>query len=477
MLMIQALPLLALVVLLASGRAGPGLACLAAMILALPAASLALGTAAALPAFAVRSLAEGLWLAVVPVGIIAGGLLFHACVIDLRGTPPGSGDAPPAGGGGDSTGGSVADRLFTAAFLLGPFSETVTGFGVGTVFAVGAVRAAGIGGAAAAAIGLMAQPLIPWGGLGPGTAIGAALAGVDPQAMALRNALAVAPELLTLLALFWGWCRLAGVVVPWPARLRQALWLSAVAALLILLHFVLPWELCGMAATGPVLALRLLHAHPPRTAAGRSRAVALAAPYLLLVGLLLGLRLWTDPPSLHPFTGLPALPLNHAMVALWLAALALLALAGRGPRFAVHALRRARRPAIALLAFVVLARVLANAAVPTALAHALVAGFGTAAPFASPLMAAVAGFFAGTNVGSNSAMMPLQAALGHSAGLGPLVLPAVQNGTLALVISPQLVAVASSLAGPEVTPRAVWRIMWPVGIVAVVVGTVSVLIG
>ncbi len=467
MLLIQALPLLALVVLLASGRAGPPVACLVSMALALPAASAALGSPALLPGFALRSVVEGLWLAVVPVGIIAGGLVFHAGVVDLRAAP----DAAA------SDGQSVADRLFTAAFLLGPFSETVTGFGVGTVFAIGAVRATGIGGAAAAAIGLMAQPLIPWGGLGPGTAIGAALAGVDPQQMAMRNAVAVAPELLALLALFWGWCGLAGVRVSWATRGGQALWVASVGALLILLHRVLPWELCGMAATGPVLALRLLRAHPPRQRADWRRAGASAAPYLLLVTLLLGLRLWPNPPTLHPFAALPALPLTHAMVALWLAAGVLLGATGRGSGFALQALRRARRPALALLAFVVLARVLSNAGVPVALAGALVASFGAAAPFAAPLMAAVAGFFAGTNVGSNSAMMPLQAALGHSAGLGPLVLPAMQNGTLALVISPQLVAVASTLAGDSVTPRSVWRIMWPVGIIAIVVGTISILIG
>jgi lactate permease len=252
---------------------------------------------------------------------------------------------------------------------------------------------------------------------------------------------------------------------------------AAIGGMLIGCHYVFPWELCGMLATGTVLSARLLLANPPRDRTDWRRATLATGPYGLLAGLLLGSRLWRGAPALHPFEGLPALPLNHAMVALWLSAVALLLLAGRGPLFAVHTLRRARRPAVALLAFVVLARVLANAGIPVALAGSLVAAFGTAAPFAAPLMAAVAGFFAGTNVGSNSAMMPLQAALGHSAGLGPLVLPAVQNGTLALVISPQLVAVASSLAGREVTPASIWRIMWPIAIITVLVGTVSVLIG
>jgi lactate permease len=467
MLLIQTLPLLALVILLASGRAQAPISCAVAMLLALPAAWLDRKLQAGPGWFVGRSLAEGLWLAVVPVGIITGGLVFHAGVAALRAThDPAEAAAEP-----------LADRLFTASFLLGPFAETVTGFGVGTVFAVGAVRAMGVAGAPAAAIGLMAQALIPWGGLGPGSAIGAALAGVSPQAMTARNALALAPALLLLLPLFWWWCRLAGVAVPWRTRLAQSLWLAAVGGLLIVEHAVLPWELCGMMATGPVLAVRQLLARPPRGMAGWRRAMAAAAPYALLAALLLGSRLWRNPPSLTPFDGLPSLPLNHAMVAIWIAAAILLVAAGRGPARAMRAIGRARRPALALLGFVVLARVLANAGIPVALAAALVAGFGSAAPFASPLLAAVAGFFAGTNVGSNAAMMPLQAALGHAAGLGPAVLPAVQNGTLALVISPQMVTIASTLAGGEVTPGQVWRIMWPVAVITLVIGTAAILIG
>ena len=477
MLFIQALPLLALVALLATGRAGPVLSCTLALVLALPAAWLKLGGLGDLAAFSARSLAEGLWLALVPVGIISGGLVFHAGVHHQagdRGTPPV---------------GSVADRLFTAAFLLGPFTEAVTGFGVGTVFAVGAVRALGVAGAPAAAIGLMAQPIIPWGGLGPGTAIGAALAGIDPQALAARNAVLLAPSLLLLLPLFWWWCGLADISVAWPTRLRQAGWLAAVGLLLVLGHAVLPWQLCGMIATGLVLAVRLLAADPPRSTQAWRKAASSAAPYLLLAGLLLGSQLWRNPPAWLPFAGLPALPVNHAMVSIWLAALIMLMIGGRGPGMVMAALCKARRPALALLSFVVLARVLSNAGIPVALAGALVAGFGAAAPFAAPILAIVSGFFAGTNVGGNSAMMPLQAALGRASGLGVTVLPAVQNGTLALIISPQLVAVAAGItnsAGPtgavgasgkEVTPAMIWRIMWPVALIALMVGIASIVIG
>ncbi len=458
-LLIQALPLLALVALLGSGRATAITACLVALVLTLPAALMAIprevAGAAWLGDYAVRSLGEGVWLALPPVGIVLGGLLFQTA---------------SARAGGDGRGEDPVDTLFTGAFLLGGFTETVTGFGVGSVFALTAFRRVGVTGTVAAAIALFSQLLIPWGGLGPGTSVGAALAGVLPQAMASRNALMLAVELPLLLPLFWALCRKAGHPVPAAAKARQCGWLLAEGAILVLAHRLVAWEVCGLLATGSVLVVRLLIASPPRGAAGWRTALHQAAPYALLAGVLLGSRMWTDVPRLTPFPGLPALPLNHAMVGLWLVSLGLALARGGAGAAVIGVLRRGWRPAVALMLFVLLARFLVHAGVPQALAMALAGAFGSAAPFASPLLAGAAGFFAGSNVGSNSAMMPLQAELGRVAGLGPLVLPTVQNGTLFLLLSPQVCAIASGLAGDGATPRGIWRLSWPIFLIAIVVG-------
>lgn len=463
-LFLQALPLLALVALLGSGRAGVISACLIALLLSLPAVFIAMPNGAVplrfLAGFTQLSLTEGLWLAAIPVGIILGGLVFHEAA--------GSGTAA-------TTSANPVDVLFTGAFLLGGFTETVTGFGVGAVFAVAAFRSVGVTGVPAAGLALFSQMLIPWGGLGPGTAVGAALAGVDAQAMAARNAWILAAELPLLLPLFWHVCARAGHPVPARRRLGQLGWVLAEGALLVTAHHFVAWEVCGLLATGLTLAARLLWLAPPRGRDGWRHAIATAAPYLLLAGVLLGSRLWHDAPALAPLPGMPSLPLNHAVVGLWLVALGLVVWRGNA-RLVVAALLRGRRPALALVMFVLLARVLAHAGVPQALAGALAGAFGTAAPFASPLLAGIAGFLAGSNVGSNSAMMPLQAALGRMAGLGPVVLPAVQNGTLFLILSPQVCAIAGGLAGGGATPGRIWRLMWPVFPLALAVGLAAVAI-
>jgi len=94
---------------------------------------------------------------------------------------------------------------------------------------------------------------------------------------------------------------------------------------------------------------------------------------------------------------------------------------------ALGALGRARRPAATMLLYVVLGRWLAGSGVAAALAAALVAGKGMAAPFAVVPMGFLAGFVTGSNVGANASLMPVQAALGQALGWGPLVAPALHN--------------------------------------------------
>ncbi len=462
LLLIQIAPLLLLVVLLGVARRGPVLSCLAA-IAASMAAFLATHTAIELPGYALASLTQGAWLSVVPVGIVAAGLVFHAAVVG-REQP----DAAP---------GDVIDRVFTAAFLLGPFAETVTGFCVGAIFALGVMRRAGVPSVPAAAMSLLTLALIPWGGLGPGTAVGAAISGVPGQALGARNAWIVAAELPLLLMLFWHWSAAAGFGVPATKRLAQLGWVTAIGASLILWHHVAPWELCGVLATGPLLALRLLLANPPRDRAAWMRAGQSALPYLALTAALLSSRLWQNAPALQPFADLPPLPANHAMVAIILVALLVAALRPSPGRLIADAMARAWRPALALLMFVLLSRFLSNAGIPQALAHALADLFGTAAPYASPLLAGISAFFAGTNVGSNSTMMPLQSELGRLAGMDPAALPAIQNGTLFLLLAPQVVGMVAGLAGRGVLPAAIWRMAWPVALVSLAVGLAAVAIG
>jgi lactate permease len=196
-----------------------------------------------------------------------------------------------------------------------------------------------------------------------------------------------------------------------------------------------------------------------------------AVPYLILTAALLGTHAVPalGTPWLRPFNDLPGLAPNHAAIVL--GAVALLLLAFRPDRGAVlaAAFTRARRPALAMLLFVVLARVLAGSGIAAGLAARLAASAGGAAPYTAPVLGALAGFFVGTNVGSNSVTMPLVAALGAGTGLPAALLPAIQNftGSALCLISPPVLALALGISGERARPAQIWRVLGPGPLAAV----------
>jgi lactate permease len=456
-LALQCLPFVLLVLLLASGRVAPAWAALAALVAALPAVWLAVPD---MPGFLASAAARGAWLAAMPIAVVAAGLVFHGAVGNPRA------DAERAS----------REKIFAVAFLLGPFLESVTGFAVGVVFALASLRRMGLAGPAMVAVGLYALLLIPWGGLGPGTFLGAALAGVPVAALARHNAWLSAAWLFPMLLVFRRLAARLGLPADARTQVSEALWVAALGLLLVLANHAMPVELGGIASTGPLLLLR----HRDRLmdrAAWRA-----AAPYIALTAALLGTHLlpglgpWMTGMALRPFPDLPGLPLNHA--ALVLGAVALLLLALRPDRGAVllAALGRARRPAIAMLLFVVLARVLAGSGIAGALAARLAAASGGLAPFTAPVLGALAGFFVGTNVGSNSVTMPLVAALSAGTSLPPALLPAVQNftGSALCLISPPVLALALGISGERARPAEIWRVLAPGPLAAVLVAWVAI---
>ncbi|GAA0591556.1 hypothetical protein GCM10009416_32480 [Craurococcus roseus] len=457
-LLLQSLPLLVLLVLLGTGRAGPVGACLVALAVAAPAALVSLPAGASLPRFLVEEALRGAFLAAQPVGVVAGGLLFHAAV-----SGHGRAEARPA----------TAARVFAVTLPMGAFLESVTGFAVGAVFALGALRGMGIGGAVAAALSLQALVLVPWGGLGPGTALGAVLAGLPAQEVALVAAWPNAAWLVLLGPVLWSLSARAGVPVPPREKAAQLAMLAVIAVLLVLCNLFLPFEVAGILATGPVVVWALWRADPPRDPAA---ALAAAAPYLLLTACLLLARLWAGAPAFKPYADLPGFPLTHVAVVLWLVSAALLLRLPNGPARAEAALRRAARPALAMLLYVVFGRVLAGSGVAAALASAAAGALGPLAPYAVAPMALLSGIVTGSNVGSNAALMPVQAALGRASGLPEALAPGVHNfaGGAGAGMSVGVLAMLCGLLADGTRPGQVWRLLAPSMALVVLLGCAAV---
>jgi len=459
-LLAQAAPLLALLALLATGRAGPLSACGVALLLAIPAIALTLPAEAVLPSFLWQESLRAAFLALQPMAVVAGGLLFHAAV-----QPAADDAARPA----------TAARIFAVTLPMGCFLESVTGFAVGAVFALAALRAMGIGGAVAIALALQGLVMVPWGGLGPGTALGAVLAGVPAQQVVALSAWPNAAWIVALAPVMWWLQARAGVAVSGREKGMQVFMLTVLAVLLVGLHWLLPFEVIGVVASGLVTIWALWRADPPRELRA---ALSTSWPYLLLTLCLLGVRLVPDPPALRPFDELPAFPMTHVAVVLWAVSTGLLLWRTDGRARAQAALARAKRPAAAMLLYVLLGRWLAGSGVALALATSLIEGKGGFAAYAITPLGFIAGVITGSNVGANAALMPVQAAVGQVLGLPVLLAPALHNfaGAAGAGMSIAVTAMLCALLSDGTRPMQVWRLMLPSVALVMLFGTLALVL-
>jgi lactate permease len=450
LLALQAAPLLLLAVLLVSGRAGAIGAPLVALGAAVLAAAATLPAVSALPGFLVAEALRGAWLAALPVALVAGGLLFQAAA-----APPAPDPAPPD-----------ARRIFTASVLFGGFAESVMGFGAGAVFALGALKAMGIRGAPLGGLALLSLTLVPWGGFGPGLVVSSALSGVPGAVLSRDTAWLVALWFPSVSVVFWWLCREAGVAVPAWVKLEQLGYLVAVSVLLLLANRGLPFEAAGVFALGPPLLVALWRGQRRRDAGALWDGARVAWPWLVLLGVLVIARLIPDPPRVAPFEGLPYLSATHVAVVLWGVSLAILLLRPGGGVAIGRAFRRAARPALVLLLYVLMARVMAASGAAAELARAAAAVLGPAAPYALPPLGFVSGLVTGSNVASNAALLPVQLGIAEASGLPLRVAAAIHNaaGGLGAGTSFAVMALVAGLLGDGTRPRALWRFLLPMAV-------------
>lgn len=471
-MILDLLPFAGLLTVIASRRAGVWVAALAGLTLTLPA--FLASTDAATPALArlAGTSLHGLWLSWLAVSVIVAGLLFHQVVKRTQDF-----GAPGAGAGAGS--GRAGDRyrtLYALCFLVGPFFESVTGFGVGLVVTLPLLLRLGIAPANAVVFSLYSQMLVPWGGMAVGTTVGAALAGLPVRELGLVSALLTFPLLGGYLWLFWRFATAEGLRPCSKQRLDDLAWLAALAGLLALCNALVAVPIAGLLATGALLIPR--HWRDRRPSPGEWRAAALAAgPYLLVAGLLLithtlpVLRdalahLWVW----RPAPGWPAFPPFYE-VPFWLSATALAF--GVAHRFdaanwrAVLAdtLEAAWPPTRTTVLFVVMAQLMSDGGVAARLAVGWQHAAGSLALYAAPLMGGLAGLLTASNTASNALLMPLQTAL---AGGDPRLLAwlaAVQNlaGSNLTALSPIRIETALALAGLAGGAARVYARAWPLG--------------
>lgn len=502
---VWSLPALVVIALLAGGRVGVLRAALAGTLVAL-AVALASAPQPFTAGQALVALGRGMWIGWSVLPYVLGGLLFWQLAARppagdqsarAAGPPQASTDGPSAAQAmasaagppyartaapvvGPSSaqaapGGSRADRrlLFTACFLVGPFAESATGFGVGMIGTLALIRHLPLRPGHLLAFTLLSQTLIPWGAMASGTLIGASYARTTPTALALDSGLLLAAVMVPWLALFWRLARQAGLGAGAGECLRETGWIAVALTLLLTATRLLGAEIALLAAYGPLIVI-----HQVITRRPSPRALATAArqvlPYAVLIGCLVSARLLPGVRQtlagigrLQPFADLPAWsPLLHAGSWLLAVGIATALLRGRGrqlPRELLTAWRTGRPAILSMFLFAMMAEVLAGSGIAAAAASEVSATLGRQAVLIVPPLAALFGVLTNSGTAGNSLFMASQVTL---AGEARLPVPAViallhVAGSALSMFSPVRMAIACSLAGTPGQEGAAYRVLAP----------------
>jgi lactate permease len=471
------LPLLLVLGLLASGRAGALVAGLAGLSATLAASAVIVTQeqgGEVLGRLFLRETSAGLWLSWHVIAIIAAGMFFHRCQ-QARGA---------IANGATLT--ANPRRLWSVCFLLAPFAESVTGFGVGYIIALAALRRLGLGGLPALLLGLYSQSLVPWGALATGTTVGATLAGLTPNQLGLSSALLQIPIHVVYLALYWRFARAAGFPAPLGQKLDDAAWTALLLGLIWLFNFYSDAEIAGAAPTAFLLALRFWRDERPDRARFAA-ALRANAPYVALTVALCATRLvaplrdllkplW----AMRPFDNQPAFAPLYAP-GFWLVSIGVVVVVLAGAslgRVLAETARGAWRACAVTLLFVVMAEFYVGSGMAETIAGALRSAAGRDAALSVPLFAGVGGFLTGGGSAANAMLMPMVTALARAIEVDPAWIAAVQNSvcTNLTMLSPIRVSMGAAILALPVSDAVLYRRAWPLALPPLLTGFAAILL-
>ncbi len=384
----------------------------------------------------------------------------------------------------------AVERLAWVLLVFAPLFESISGFGLAVVIVVPMLRALGYSPVQTMALSLLSQLAVPWGALAIGMGLGAALTGMSLAQTGAATAVVAAGGYVA----FW-------LMALWLARLRAGIQPSGLArgaaalavfsgAVWICNRWISP-ELGGVVGAGLLAGWLCLSGGGPRRGQGvlppAGALLRAAAPYLVLVALLVTSRFWNvarEWLSGHALLRLPggsfSLPLLYnpgASLALACGAAWLLSRKGSAPEGG--ALRATAGQCWlagrAVLVLILVARVMYEAGMTQTLADAAAALPEALGGTAVALIAGLGGFLTGSIAGANALFINFQVELAASLALPALWVAAVQNALSGAftAFSPARMVFAATMTGLAGKEGEVLRRMLPLAAALLLLGILA----
>lgn len=328
---------------------------------------------------------------------------------------------------------------------LAPLLEAMTGFGVSLIATVPLLmglfsRQAGM------KIALAGMVIMPWGTLGLATVIGSLLAHIPAETLGSHSALISAPVFLCLAAIAM-WQAGIRTVAPWFGLLVVT---GLFVAVLYSINLWIGPEVSGVLAGLAVACVGLGISYAQRKKLVRWPSAAW--PYLALLGVIVASR------GVFVLSGWDGLwvikgehvswkPLASPGLALLIVTLLMSIRQGAIAGFPWRTLyTRARFPVTTIFLFLLLSQVMVKAGFLVEAQHTLQSLSGISLAPTIALLAGIAGYVTGSNVGGNTLVMPSIAALTseHGAWLAAMVNSAAGHGALG---SLSILSLITGLAG------------------------------
>lgn len=394
---------------------------------------------------------------------------------------------------------------------LAPFTESVSGFGAGTILIIPIFIALKFGAGQSAILGLLGQVAVPWGGLGLGTALGAELTAIDPGKLGAYTSVLIAP-----LPILYG---LVALVVSGGKNSLSSQWpvcviVGSILTICLYLFSLNPGiELAGMMASAIATFTIVIWGHIeaylqkrrgllddvmasrskkfsginsntkfPKYGSSRLSLYHAISPYLILTTallvsrLIIPIRVWLQS---HCVISVPAINLHLALlynpgfsliITVFASAMILNHKASGLQIIAVKAWRQFIPGALAIACFLTASQIMQVSKMTETIVTKTVV-LGDSYKWVAPFIAALGGWVTGSNAGSNALFSQLHSVVSSQSGIQLDWLMAAQNAASshATMIAPTRTILAATAVGLQNGEAFLLRSMSPLVIIAILV--------